>query len=107
MPPTPERRSKPRIDIPFPARVQGVDANGESFEIDSLLDNLSAGGLYLRMARTLNQGAQLLVLVQLSVNSFDEPGASQIEARGVILRAELQADGACGVAVGFTKHRFI
>lgn len=107
MTPTPDRRSKPRIDIPFPARVQGVDANGESFEIDSLLDNLSASGLYLRMARSANQGVELLVLVQLRAASFDNAEASQIEARGLILRAEPQANGACGVAVGFTSHRFI
>lgn len=107
MPPTPERRSKPRIDIPFPVKVQGVDANGESFEIDSLLDNLSASGLYLRMALTLNQGAELLVLVQLPTDSVDEAGASQIETRGVILRAEPQPDGACGMAVRFTNHRFV
>src|SRR5437899_2366444 len=107
MTPTPERRSKPRIDVPFSAKVQGVDANGESFEIDSLLDNLSASGLYLRMARTVNQGVELLVLVQLPAASFDNAEASQIEARGLILRAEPQGDGACGVAVGFTNHRFL
>ena len=107
MTPNPERRSKPRIDIPFPAKVSGVDANGESFEIRGVLDNFSACGLYLRMPRTVNQGAELLVLVQLSVDSGDEPGASQIETRGLILRAEAQADGACGVAVAFANHRFI
>jgi c-di-GMP-binding flagellar brake protein YcgR len=107
MPPTPERRRKPRIDVPFSAKVQGTDENGESFEIDSLLDNFSAGGLYLRIARTLNQGAELIVLVQLPAASFDNAEASQIEARGLILRAEPQADGACGVALGFTTHRFI
>jgi hypothetical protein len=84
-----------------------VDANGESFETESLLDNFSASGLYLRMTRTVNQGVELLVLVQLPTASFDNAEASQIEARGLILRAEPQADGACGVAVGFTNHRFI
>lgn len=107
MPPTPERRSKPRTDIPFPAKVRGVDANGESFEMESVLDNFSASGLYLRMARSLNEGAELLVLVQLPAASVDNAEASQIEARGVILRAEPQADGACGVAVGFTSHKFV
>lgn len=103
----PERRSKPRLDIPFSAIVRGVDANGQSFELDSVLDNFSAGGLYLRMARSLNQGADLLVLVQLPTASADNAGASQIEAEGVILRAEPQADGACGVAVAFKKYKFV
>lgn len=87
--------------------MQGLDANGEAFEIDSLLDNLSASGLYLRMARHLNEGAELLVLVQFPTASVNKAEASQIEARGLILRAEPQVDGAYGVAVGFTQHKFI
>ena len=103
----PERRIKPRINLPFAAKVRGVDANGEAFETDGVLDNFSAGGLYLRMARSLKQGADLLVLVELPTASADNAGASQIEAQGVILRAEPQANGGCGVALAFTKHRFI
>jgi hypothetical protein len=103
----PERRIKPRIDLPFSAKVRGVDADGEAFEMDSVLDNLSASGLYLRMERSLKQGAELLVLVELPTGSANSAGPSQIEAQGVILRAEPQANGACGVAVAFTKHRFI
>jgi c-di-GMP-binding flagellar brake protein YcgR len=107
MPQNVERRRKPRIDIPFPAKVQGVDASGESFEMDSVLDNFSASGLYLRMPRSLDQGAELRVVVQLPTASVDKAGASQIETRGVVLRAEPQPDGACGMAVGFTQHRFL
>lgn len=107
MSPNPERRIKPRIDLPFSAKVRGVDANGEAFETDSVLDNFSAGGLYLRMARSLNQGAELLVMVELPTASDASAGTSQIEAQGVILRAEPQVNGDCGVAVAFTKHRFI
>ena len=36
-----ERRSKPRIYIPFPATVQGVDESGNPFEVDTVIDNLS------------------------------------------------------------------
>jgi len=107
MPLTPERRRKPRIDIPFSAKVRGIDANGEAFELDSVLDNFSAGGLYLRMARSLNQGAELLVLVHLPTASDDKTGTSLIETQGVILRAETHTDGACGVAVAFKKHKFL
>jgi len=103
----PERRSKPRIDIPFSAKVRGIDAHGEAFEMDSILDNFSASGLYLRMARSLKQGAELLILVQLPTASDGKAAGSLIEAQGVILRAEPQADGACGVAVAFTKHNFV
>jgi hypothetical protein len=46
-------------------------------------------------------------MVELPTASDASAGTSQIEAQGVILRAEPQANGDCGVAVAFTKHRFI
>ena len=107
MPPNEERRSKPRIDIPFPAKVQGVDANGESFEMDSVLDNFSAGGLYLRLARSINQGTELSVVVSSPTKSADKSGSTGVAAEGVALRAEPQVNGTCGVAVGFTRYRFL
>ena len=102
----PERREKPRIDLPFRAKVQGVDQRGESFEIETALDNFSAGGLYLRLAREVNPGAQLRIFVRLPTAS-ENAGAWQIATDGVVLRAAKQQDGGCGLAVQFTKHRFL
>lgn len=101
-----ERRLKPRIDLAFPAKVHGVDANGESFEIETTLDNFSAGGLYLRLARRVHPGTQLQILVRLPTAS-DHAGTWQIATDGVVLRAAEQQNGGCGVAVQFTKHRFL
>lgn len=39
-----EQRRHPRLYEPFPTQVHGVDAGGEAFDINTVLDNLSAGG---------------------------------------------------------------
>src|SRR2546422_5223577 len=43
------RRRKPRIHELFPVTVHGVDGNGEAFEANGVLDNLSVDGLYMKL----------------------------------------------------------
>lgn len=40
-----ERRLRPRIGLPFAVTVRGVDVKGQPLDIDTVLDNLSVGGL--------------------------------------------------------------
>ena len=47
-------------------------------------NNLSAGGLYVRLKRSVEKEAQL-----------------------VVLRTEPQSDGSCGVALDFTRQRLL
>ena len=61
---SPERRRKPRVAIESPATVRGVDANGQSFEENSMLDNLSAGGLFFQLPRQVEPGAREPVRVR-------------------------------------------
>ena len=102
-----ESRSSPRIELPFPATVRGVDATGERFTLDTVLDNLSAGGLYLRLARPVRRGMKLFIVVRLSTCRDPEVPAARVALQGVVLRAEPQPDGRCGVAVVFQRHRFL
>ena len=44
-----ERRQHSRLSEPFPVLVRGVDAGGEAFESNTVLDDFSAGGLYVRL----------------------------------------------------------
>ena len=102
-----ERRSKPRIYELFPVTVHGVDANGEVFEIDGALDNLSTGGLYMQLGQGVEPGATLSTILRFSrLPSNGEPSLCVV-LYGVVLRAELKPDGACGVAVKFTHYRFL
>jgi hypothetical protein len=99
---SPERRRTPRIEVPFPAIVRGVDVDAQAFETHTALDNLSCYGLYLRLAQQVAPGMRLFVVIRLSV----APNANCIALRGVVLRMEPRT-GVFGISVGFTHHRFI
>ena len=102
-----ERRSAVRIELPFPATVRGVDATGERFELDTVLDTFSGAGLSLRLARPVEPGMKLFIVVRLSTCRDPEVPAARVALQGVVLRAEPQPDGRCGVAVAFQRHRFL
>jgi hypothetical protein len=100
-----ERRHDPRINNPFPVSVQGVDAAGAEFETKTILDNLSARGLYLRLTRRVEAGAELSVNVRLIGDPAVEEGGPRVTAHCKVLRCEWQAGGVYGVAVLFLKRR--
>jgi hypothetical protein len=104
-PPCLERRAKPRVSIPFWATVQGTDVGGVHFEVTTVLDNLSAGGLYLRLANEVQLGSRLLVNVHLSAQG-DVPPAERclgLEVYGPVARVDSVAGGSYGVAVTFNN----
>ena len=95
-----DNRSELRIEVPFEAKVRGIDAEVNTFKSVSALDNLSSRGLYLRLPSNVKEGSKLLVII-----SFSPDG--HIAARGEVLRVEPQPDGKYGVALKFTQHRFL
>ena len=101
-----ERRSKPRIYEPFPAMVRGVDMAGQTFEADTLIDNLGSGGVYLRLTQFVNPGAQLFIVIRLSKNSSNLMSSPRAAARGRVLRCDPQPNALFGLAVAFTRRRF-
>jgi hypothetical protein len=105
-PPSIERRKKPRIEVHFVARVRGVDTAGEAFDVDTLLDDLSASGLYLRMPKKIEVDGKLFIVIQLSPKLEGRP-SGRIAIRAVVVRTDSYAEGLLGVGVSFTNHRFI
>ena len=101
-----ERRSKPRIDVPFHARVQGIDGAGNEFFIETVLDNISSDGLYMRMMPSVEIGSALLIDVGLRPTEHVTPEAPRFSISGVVLRKEDKLGGTSGVAVSFVKVRF-
>ncbi|MDQ3648711.1 MAG: PilZ domain-containing protein [Acidobacteriota bacterium] len=102
-----ERRSKPRVQIPFPARVHGVDTRGEQFETETILDNLSARGFFLRMLPSVEAGARLTVVISLISAANDKESAPRVQMDGTVLRVEEVAGGVCGVAATFDESKFL
>lgn len=94
-----------RIEIPFPALVRGVDVHQQAFEAQTLLDNLSANGLSLRLTRCVELGATLFIVLRLGVQP-DAP-APRVALRGVVQRVEPNSDATCTVAILFSHYRFL
>jgi hypothetical protein len=102
-----ERRGKPRIYVPFSARVRGVDDTGKTFEAYTHLDNLSAGGVYFRMAQPVLEGARLLIVTRLATDADKEKPAARIAIRVSVVRVEPQPDGMLEVAAKILQYRFL
>ena len=101
-----ERRVTARIEAPFPARLKGVDSTGRVFTENSVLDNLSNGGLRMCVMRDIPLGAEVTVAVRLSADAGVAP-ALRLAARGTVARTEPRPDGCWRVAVEFTRRRIL
>jgi PilZ domain len=104
---TTDRRRAERILIPFPAVVEGVDHSGAGFKVNTVLDNLSKGGLYLRMIPSVDVGTKLNVIFRLSASVETEASSTKIEIKGEVMRVDRKEGGACGVALKYSPSRFI
>ena len=102
-----DRRRKPRIYEPFAAKVRGVDGRGNPFEVEAVLDNLSAGGLYMRLKRHVEEGLQLFVFLHLATKLMPDAKGLRVAAHGRVVRSETQPDGACGVALAFERYHYL
>jgi len=101
-----DRRRKPRICVPFHATVRGVNNEGEQFKVETVMDNVSGAGLYMRMMPNVKEGTRLSIGLRLHTGSSPTKEAPRVVVEGVVLRAENKAGGVCGVAVAFDHVRF-
>lgn len=92
---TGERRATPRLRGPLPAIA--LDVRGGQLGVHAVIDNLSAGGFYLRTAQPAEVGESLLVVTKLA--------RAVVVLRGTVLRVEPREDGARGLAVAVKQHQ--
>jgi hypothetical protein len=102
-----ERRASPRVEAPFVSRLRGVDGMGQRFRDDTLLDNLSGGGVYLRTQRMLVEGTDVTLAVRLSTAPPGDRPVLRLAARGIVVRVEPQPDGGSGVGIEFKRRRVL
>src|SRR5436305_12434240 len=102
-----DRRKRLRVEIPFPAKVQGMTAEGKAFEVYTLLDNLSSSGLYMRLNRRMKPGDSLSAVLTLAPPSVNEEPNGQVAVLGVVQRVEETGDGLFGIAMNFTSYKFL
>ena len=102
-----ERRIKLRLQGPFPTIVRGVGVSGETFEAETVLDDISAGGLHLRLKQPVSLGMVIFLVARLTHTSVPEVCVPRVALRVMVLRSELQLDGSFGVAGAILQHRFL
>jgi c-di-GMP-binding flagellar brake protein YcgR len=100
-----ERRSKSRIYAPFPATVRGVDESGMVFQSKTTIDNISTGGLYLRVMQRLEPRTKLYIIVHISNVQIDGEPVLRLHLGGDVLRVEPRLGGATGLAVMIKNNR--
>jgi hypothetical protein len=82
----PDGRRELRLYGPFPAKVRGVDACGESFKADAEVEVISIREVYLRLGREVAVGSQLLIVTRFSKAWSGGVGAPTIALRGTASR---------------------
>ncbi len=100
-----ERREKVRIEGPFLARVRGVDADGERFDIETSLENLSASGLFMRISRPVKERTAIFVVLKIPVRQGAHGSGTCWAAQGLVRRVQKLDGGWCGLGVKLTRYR--
>jgi hypothetical protein len=103
-----ERREKGRIQTPVLVMIRKVGA-GHGADVLSVVDNLSAGGFYVRLRQTVEPGERLSALIRFAAGrrEKDESSEARVAVRGRVLRVENLGAGAYGVAVRISRYKFL
>jgi len=99
-----ERRTKPRSNDALPARVWGVDIEGQPFSFDGYVENISASGVYLRLPCRMKFSSAISLVVRLLNGPVDGVAAA---IKGIVIRDEMEPDGHRGVGIRIVEHQFI
>lgn len=102
-----ERRGKARLYWCGAAMVRGVERGGGPFEINAVIDDISASGLYLRLSKRAEPGAALFLTMRFTNPSAAGARGPLITIQGRVLRVEEQPDGEFGVALAIEQHEFV
>ena len=92
-----ERRASPRVSGPIPAVALNVTASAPELGTSLTLDNLSAGGFYVRLSSLLHENQKLFLVTQIS--------QAVIVVRAAVLRTDNQLDGLYGHAFAIEQHQ--
>lgn len=102
-----DRRKTARIQTPVPIRIRRPGA-GHGSDVMTVVDNLSAGGFYVRLRLKVARGETLSALIKFSSPDSDESrGAPRLAVRGRVLRVDKLPGDAYGAAVRVLSHRFV
>jgi c-di-GMP-binding flagellar brake protein YcgR len=85
--------------------VRGTNEQGEPFQFNSVVKDISAGGLSAIAPESLKIGEKLYLHVRFAQVDANPTQAAEASLRGVVLRSQERPDGTCLFAVSFLqKH---
>lgn len=103
---TPDRRMKPRVICDYPVIIEGYDGDGNKYNENAKLANLSASGLFMLANCEVENGSKLSVIVLLT-NALIDTDTPKLATKGIVVRTEPRIDGSCGIAIKFENYRFL
>ena len=83
-----ERRLSPRVEAAYPVRLKGIESGGRRFKEETLVENLSSGGLYLRLIGLCPIGSDVALVARLSITPEEIATGVRLAARGTVLRVD-------------------
>jgi len=90
--------------------VRGWDSHGQRFTESTVLNNVSAGGLSVKLQREVPLGTRLLVVFAFSTVALTGVPAPRLAAHGVVQRVDgvdTVTGGRQGVGIRFEHYRFL
>lgn len=101
------RRCSDRLYGACQAIVRGRDEQGEIFTEATILDNVSAGGLYVKLLHKVHAGETLFVVFRLTTRKSQDIQVPCVATRGQVCRIESAGENTTGVGISFQRHRFL
>ncbi len=92
-----ERRASPRVSGPIPAVALDVTGSAGELGTSLTLDNLSAGGFYVRLSHLIEENQKVFLVTQIS--------QAVIVVRAALLRSDSEVDGLHGHAFAIEQHQ--
>ncbi len=92
-----ERRVTPRISGPIPAVALDITGSADELGTYLTLDNLSAGGFYVRLSSLFKEAQKIFLVTQIS--------QAVIVVRAAVLRTDKQVEGLYGHAFAIEQHQ--
>lgn len=80
---------------------------GHDADVTSVVDNLGAGGFYVRVPRRFEPGARLSALFRFTADSVETKYVARLAVRGCVLRVEELPGSVYGVAVSICQYKFV
>ena len=73
----------------------------------AVIDNVGAGGFYVRLMQRLEPGTRLAALIKFVNGAGEAKSAARLVVRGSVLRVDELPGGVYGVAVQIRRYKFV